>query len=267
MAAKLANLVNEHHPLSRGLVAFWAPVAGSVWPTTWKDSAGRNHLTGVSRAISAKGGLQFNGSSDAVSVANVPYYAEFTFSAWFRYDGVSSGSFRSIGSRINAFGSPADWFLYSTGGAMVVDIPWVAGAVVTGSTSLTVGQWFHAGLVRSGSTGNWTYKIFYNGAVDGTATGVTSNPDTANHKLWLAALDATNFTGCAYGGVTLHNRALADNDMRMLYLESLKGYPSLIQRYKLGAYDIIAGGGSPVGSLINKSRLLESVLHSSPLIA
>ncbi len=94
----------------------------------------------------------------------------YTLSAW------ANAATLINGDRIASHGSTGDvpgQFVFFIDGAtskLSVDIPFVAGNVVSGGTTLTTSTYFHVSLTKNGNV----YTVYLNGTSDGTATDATA---------------------------------------------------------------------------------------------
>ena len=190
------------HPLAIGLEEAW--VVGDSSGAEVLDSARGRRLAISSGAIvtADQGGLavQYLAATPIrrANRANVPYHAQTSFVA--RMQRITTGAAsKSVASHHTTDGSASDWYLYfNASDNLVIDIPWVLGSVVVGSTAVTNLAWRDVGFTRSGVTGDWTYKVFYEGIEDGSAT-TASNPNTSDHDMNMGNLSSGD-TGKNFGG-------------------------------------------------------------------
>jgi hypothetical protein len=140
-------------------------------------------------ALRGTGGLVTGG---ATSTRQTPHAPAVSAWAWVCLDSLATTNGSGLLAHHTSDGSPSDWFLYvASTGLVNVDIPWVAGGVVTGATALALGRWYLVGFTRTGASGSWTYQVWLNGRLDASAT-TGSNPNTGAQAFTLGHLSSTN---------------------------------------------------------------------------
>ncbi|MDA1169405.1 MAG: LamG domain-containing protein, partial [bacterium] len=183
--------------------------------------------------------LDFDGVDDHIPTQVIAATDEVTFTGWFNPRNVTSH--QSIGSDANSAGAVINFHMeVNSNGSL--GMLWGGGAPYLrpqGATTLSLNQWYHGAVVRSGSTGAWNYKIYLNGTQD--ASGTTSiNPGAAStftigrpgeysgqyfdgliddFRIYSRALSATEITALAAGthttvtwaGTTSTDYAIATN--------------------------------------------------------
>ena len=149
---------------------------------------------GESTAATARS-VDFDGSNDylytSTSHSDVSFgTGNFTIEFWFRYDGSSLTSTNDtlIDTRNGNSGGNADhgWNVFvRTNGhlAMFTNGSDGYGYAVESNTVLSVGQWYHAAITRSGDT----YRLFLNGDLDNTNTQSSSADAGSNFYIGYKA--------------------------------------------------------------------------------
>jgi len=92
---------------------------------------------------------------------------ELTASCWYKHATSNTGTLICVSTS----GSAVDFLLEVNRTAGKISALRASNsAVLSSATTLTVGQWYHVALVISGSSGNWTLKIYLDGALDVTGS-------------------------------------------------------------------------------------------------
>ena len=141
---------------------------------------------------------------------------EISVFAWIKTNSLSGTD--GVVMDLSSGGTQAQWGLEINRTAAKVSVLGNgSGAVLTGSTSLTTGTWFHIGFTRSGTASNWTYTIYVNGVSDGTIT-TTTNPDP---QQGAAIGRLGSYNGGYFDGdideVAIWNKALELADVQTIY--------------------------------------------------
>ena len=156
------------------------PFDGSNGATSTTDSSNTNNsvtfagTAQLSTAQSKFGGssLLLDGNSDYITISNSDLGfagATFTIEFWVYLNG-GLGSLKTFYSDYS--GSSSGVIIHKSTGNVVQAFLTGDGADITGTTTLTTGQWYHIAL--SGSDGS--YKLFLNGTQEGsTYTGSATN--------------------------------------------------------------------------------------------
>jgi hypothetical protein len=161
------------------------------------DATGKNDLETVGNAQisttqSKFGGssMSFDGTGDYLvapaSVLNNVFPADVTIECWVYFNSVANTPhIWNIGTattnRMTLYVTSSKFALYSDTGT--------GSNKITGTTTLSTGQWYYVAIVKSGST----FTLYVNGASEGTST-TTAYPNASN----LVALGFNNF-GSASG--------------------------------------------------------------------
>jgi hypothetical protein len=101
-----------------------------------------------------------------------------TISAWFKANSVASGTMQIVVNN-DSSGNVQDYTFEINRTAGRLATVWGNVLILTGSTALSTGRWYHACVVRTGAPGAWTVTLYLDGKVDGTTTAAT-NPNAVN---------------------------------------------------------------------------------------
>lgn len=143
--------------------------------------------TAVAGPASGLGAAQFTAAeSDYMQRASNAAFdvSAWTVEGWF-YMTVDSVYTAPFANRYPGNSTAGQWFVAradTNNTPLYADIPWVAGAVVTGGTNLADSTWYHVALTKSGNT----YTIYLNGASDGSASNASA--PTNSGPMTLGAL-------------------------------------------------------------------------------
>ena len=169
--------------------------------------------------------MAFDGTDDHVNLGSpseLNLTGEMSIFAWIKTNSLSGTD--GVVVDLSSGGTQAQWGLEINRTAAKVSVLGNgSGAVLTGSTSLTTGNWFHIGFTRSGTASNWTYTIYVNGVSDGTVTTAT-NPD-AQQGAAIGRLGLYN--GGYFNGeideVAIFNYAVGSADISKIYNATSSG--------------------------------------------
>lgn len=131
--------------------------------------------TAVAGPASGLGAAQFTAAEqDYMQRASNAAFdvSAWTVEGWFYVSGTSAFT-AAFANRYPGNGTAGQWMFARAVAAtnpMYLDIPWVAGAVVTGSTNLSNSTWYHVAITKSSNT----YTVYLNGASDGSATNASA---------------------------------------------------------------------------------------------
>ena len=205
--------------LWKGCVGAWAPCLG-VSGLTLRDQSGFNRHGTLTNgptwaASSGKYALSFDGSDDYVPTRIITATNQVTFAGWFRPNNVVT--YQSICSDANSAGAIINFHMeINLNGKL--GLLWGASPYERpeGSTLLSNQVWYHGAVMRSGSSGAWTYKIYLNGKDDGS--GSTSvNPGAASTFTIGRPGDAsTQYLNATLDDIRIYNRALSPQEIRTL---------------------------------------------------
>ncbi|MBR1266919.1 VCBS repeat-containing protein [Bradyrhizobium sp. AUGA SZCCT0222] len=179
---------------------------------------GATHVPGVTGNA-----LQFNGSSDYVSVPDSPEWnlgSEFTIEFWANFNSVPDGSQGDgqggvpIGQDEGG-GSQNKWFfeVFSGGiGFHVNTTPAGEHFFIAAPFEPTPGQWYAFALTKSGSS----YQFYVDGQLVGSAEATLAIPDVAAPLMIGRSEEAFYFDG-QLDGVAIHHRALSQAEVQQGY--------------------------------------------------
>ena len=189
-----------------------------------KSGNGKNGtMTNISTTTSPVKGkigqaLDFDGANDYVELGTgLDMNGEMTVSLWISPDIIGVGVSEIIANN-NAAGNQQDYNLELNRTAGKLSSVWGSTVIITGNTTLSVNTWHHAVLVRSGSSGNWTAKIYLDGREDNSATtAVNPNGSNENTTIGRAGADPLAYFNGKIDDVRIYNRALSANEVPFLY--------------------------------------------------
>lgn len=203
------------------LVAYWRMNEGSG-PSTF-DSSGFNNTGGITSAIWTTGisgsGLQFDGVVSVGSPPALDFPGPMSFFAWARFGTVQGGQYgrypigQCVSTTLGQFGMTVGRLDTNK-----LTVGWGAVEIINSTPTLVTGQWYFIGFTRSGSSGNWTARIYINGAPNQTVSGIGTNPGL---QMPLSLGRCGTFNTLYFNGildeVRLYNRALNDAEVMNLY--------------------------------------------------
>ena len=195
---------------------------GLVYTSTGDRSGRVNTGTLIQGPTSVTGklgqALNFNGSTqyvDAGTGISVP--GEVTAAAWIKLSSTAGGTAIVIVTGTCCSGQLGLEVNRTAGKLASITRDFSTGIVVTGSTTLTTGIWYHVASVISGSTGAWTHTLYVNGISDGSATSsinAAAGPFTTN--IGRLTNGVFYFPG-SIDDVRAYNRALSAAEVFKLY--------------------------------------------------
>src|SRR3989338_5806271 len=189
-----------------------------------KSGNGKNGtMTNISTTTSPVKGkigqaLDFDGANDYVELGTgLDMNGEMTVSLWISPDIIGVGVSEIIANN-NAAGNQQDYNLELNRTAGKLSSVWGSTVIITGNTSLSANTWHHAVLVRSGSSGDWTAKIYLDGREDNSATtAVNPNGSNENTTVGRAGADPCCHFNGKIDDVRIYNRAISADEVRGLY--------------------------------------------------
>ena len=211
--------------LISGLVGHWTFDGQDMAGERAYDRSGQNNTgtltNGPTRAIGKIGqALNFDGVNDDVSTNNtVDLPGEMSVFAWIKSNTVQTDAF---GDYIVASNNEAQFTLahdtYVGGG--ILEARWNNERISSCEVgTITVGKWYHVGFTRTGSSGNWTCRVYINGALAKTGTGIATNPGVAGIVRIGSRQSGTYFLfDGLIDDVRIYNRALSEQEVKQLYL-------------------------------------------------
>jgi len=184
------------------------------------DTAWGNGVSGKYNAS-----LNFDGTDDWVDLGTgLDQNGEMTISAWINTNTITHPTYaHEIIANCNSGGAESDYILEINRTAGRVSGGWGNTIVATGNTALTTGTWHHAVMVRSGSTSNWTAKLYLNGKLDNS--GITAvNPNATNELTAIGRLGNAGIPSLYFNGqiddVKIFNYALTETQIKTMYNEN-----------------------------------------------
>jgi len=113
--------------------------------------------------------------------------ADWTAEAWVYLTSWPTGYGAAMVSNAEATSSAGHFMFYvNNAGKLSVDIPYVAGGVVTGATALSLNSWHHVAATKSGNT----YSVYLDGAGNGSASNGTA--PTTGCNLYIGNIGPAN---------------------------------------------------------------------------
>ena len=207
--------------LGEGLVGYWSFNGADMAADTAFDKSGQgNNGTLTNGPVPAIGkigqALNFDGVDDYVNVGTgLDQNGEVTVSAWFKTTTISGGARIIVANSNSSLGDYTLELNRTTGKLAAL---WDNTVILTGNTAVSVNTWYHAVMVRSGSSGNWTATLYLNGVSDGSAITAT-DPNGTNQKTYIGAIHPGTtflFSGLI-DEVRVYNRALTADEIKRLY--------------------------------------------------
>lgn len=258
----MVNPVNRLCPWNRGLVSWWLALPGTTGSARFMDIMNPgphgNHgtLTSMDPATDWKGTnrpggfgeLDYDGVNkhvDAGNPTNIQTIAdEITVSAWMNIGSTARGDAVSQWGSANqhfllTHGLPAgkaEFFISKTGGA----------AKTSGDSSQTIaaGEWHCL-------TGRYTgaaIEIYVDGELGSSTAESGAMHTTSSRNVTIGESGDDNYLG-QIDDVRIHNRALSANELKLMYLDSLKGYPDTLNWIEEPAVTFVAAVGGAVPAL------------------
>jgi hypothetical protein len=278
-----ANPVERAHPLNVGRVAWWLCLPGFMGGAKFRDLMSNpsyevgNHGTltnmvqgGASgwRGTNRPGGmgvLAFDGTDDYVRIpssASIKPTTAISLCGWFLVSAfVNSQKILALDYRANGTWSPP-YVAYSLntdeGGNRKASFPIViSGSLreISGSTTLTIGTWYHVAGVYDGVT----MKVYVNGRLDGTLSqtgtidyGTSLDLTIGRDSAYQAG--ATESMNGSLDDLSIWNRPLSPTEVASLYNLSLRAYPGVLRR--IGTTTFFGVKAASGGLLLARRRKL-----------
>lgn len=243
-------LLNKSHPLARGCVGFWLAVPGynGFGSNKWLDISGyglHGTLTDMDPAtawvgdgpVGGFGNIAFNGVDNQIDAGTTTLPStNHTIAAWV-YKRSGGDTFPMIVSRIVSGSDRLEFMLWSGGTQLNYG---VNGNNKTGSDSIGTDVWRHVVVTYDGVN----VRFYIDGVEDsGGPLSETLSPSNAQ---------PTNFGGrgksfnlnASISNVDMWRRVLSGREVRSLYLESLRGYPNLLNRVPRRTCSVPVAGGT-----------------------
>jgi hypothetical protein len=202
-----------NYTLTNNAAAEWSSSTPFGVNTTWTDLSGKgNHGTMVNAPTYASGSLEFNGTSQYVSIPNAAsnyINGQISIAAWVKPKDLSINSarqsilFKGIGFEIQG----KTLGFYAVSGGTKVSSP---------TFTMSDNIYFHAAVTLN-STGLVSFYI--NGALIGTAQGslinLTSQP--AHLNIASSSNSTTNLFKGSIANVLMYNKALSSDELATIY--------------------------------------------------
>lgn len=162
--------------------------------------------------------LSFNGIGNYVGVGDVSIPDNITVCLWFK----ANGDYTTPQAIVcNAQSSPTliqyGVFFANTNNK----IEWLHNGgmpFVTSNTSISDDDWHHVVITKAGSSGNWTVKIYIDGSLDKTTTGITLNSQTtANLSIGQMGSRNVQYFKGLIDEVAIYERALELPEIEEIY--------------------------------------------------
>lgn len=235
--------------LRAGLVGHWI---GGGSGLTWMDRSGYgNHGTLTNGPVWTLGprgtqaGMSFDGSDDFVGVGSgVVLSGQCTAAAWVCFRSLSSTGV--IFSNTTAGGSGLEFQFEAGRTSGKLSVVWDNAVIGYNTTTLSISQWYHVAIVRSGSAGSWTATFYLNGSKDGSAS-TASNPIASGVAYSIGRPGAFNaqYLNAITADVRAYNRALSAAEVALLASPS---FSPVIQPPRFSVGNIATGLVNLVGS-------------------
>ncbi|MCX6785826.1 MAG: DUF2341 domain-containing protein [Candidatus Komeilibacteria bacterium] len=137
--------------------------------------------------------LAFDGTDDYASIgSSLTVTGEATVSAWIRPNSTSAGAQVIIGDS-NSGNTTQQLSLQLNNTAGKISGKWGNSTIITSNTGLQAYQWYYVTLVRGGTTGAWTAKIYINGALDNMVTTATNPSAVSSWSIGRAGAAASGY--------------------------------------------------------------------------
>lgn len=220
--------------LWRGCIGAWAPCLGATG-LSLRDNSGRGKhgtLTNMDPATDwvardGKIALDFDGSSDMVSIQTTPLSGSKTTAFWVRPSAAISAVL--IG------GNNGGYFPYISGGSIYVSDEIIGYSGPISDTTTTIGIWYHYCFSSNGTT----VRVYKNGVDIG---GLDNRNPTTINTIGAYASSSLSFNG-AMDDIRFYNRALTPPEVSLL--ATRRGIAYELDR-KRRAYVVGVGGGATV---------------------
>ena len=175
------------------------------------------------RAVNSSGCVSFDGTDDLISFGTpsaLDLPGEVSLSLWVYTNTVAAQGYGAILFSSADVSSLQQWSTAINRTAGCVSFLWGNAVVLTSNPVIKAGVWTHVCFVRSGSSGNWTAKIYINGRLDSTAT-TTTNP-SAQQACWaghIAGSAAAKLNG-RLDELRAYNRELTEAEIQSIHRNS-----------------------------------------------
>ena len=212
--------VNLDNRFKNGLLGHWTTGAQG----RWLDRSGyANHGILTSGAYWTLGqdnkrdAVFFDGTNDYIDIgSSINASSTASIACWIKCNDVTTTRTIFSGGGNNGH---IQFEIGRTSGKL--SAVWSGAVILTGSTTLSSGNWYHVSLVRAGSfgpDGAWTINLYVNGQLDATTT-TASNPNTSAGLSYTIGCrsDRVNFYSGIIDDIRLYNRALSQAEVYGLF--------------------------------------------------
>lgn len=192
------------------------PGSGTVWNDISGTSNNGSLVNGPTFNSNNGGSIVFDGSNDYMSfninATNISFSGELTFNIWYKYlNGVGDTSLLEIGGNYNYWS--LYWDIADTLGYLSFSINGNYIFRVTSTTSTKTGAWCNS----CGTFSNGAAKIYTNGILDNTRTGLTLLNQTGILEGKIAKDNGSNIMGGNVSVAQIYNRALSAAEILQNY--------------------------------------------------
>jgi len=234
-AIVFGDAINRDHPLNRKLLWHFLSLPGSVVSNgvTWRSIA--RHPRWPSGTLTngptwsgithpgGRGSVKYDGTNDYVTIGDVPDLdglTDLTFALWLNLDDVSG--LHGIAGKYDTSGP----IMFSDGTSLAWQVGF-SGDRVTATSALTANKWYHV----IGTSLNSTMMVFLNGKqVGGTDTAATITNQASNLRIGLNNEGSVGRMKGHIDDVRIYNRGISATEAWNLYTESIRGYPTTLNR-------------------------------------
>ncbi len=217
--------------LTDGLMGYWT-FDGPHMLRNVADKSGQGNngfmqnftSTSTAQALGKTGqALKFDGVDDYVNVgapSPLNLTGEMTIATWVYIRNTSTE--QPIISYSNSVSNRHQWYLYTHNNKMGYIHGDSFSFTMAGDTTLSAGKWQHVAVVRTGTAGDWTVKMYTNGVLDKTSNTAV-NPSGTLVEVRLGSTGAglisgsTTYTSSTLDDTRIYNRALSTSEIASLY--------------------------------------------------
>jgi hypothetical protein len=159
--------------------------------------------------------MSFDGTDDYVPTRVIAATNEVTFAAWFSPRNVVN--YQTICSDSNSAGAIINFHMEVNPNGKL-GMLWGSNPYFRpqGATLLVVGQWYHGAVIRSGSSGAWSYRIHLNGKVDASGTTATNPGAASTFTIGRPGEYSGQYINALIDDARIYNRALSPDEIRTL---------------------------------------------------
>jgi hypothetical protein len=221
-------------------------------PLTWTSVAGTPTSTsGVSPVTKRRGGFgeaRCDGTNDHGLLADAPDLSptlgggvDGPFSVTFWANITNIAATQGLCSKWTNDGTNAEWLIFTDSSSLY----WVSyAAAADGSRgrgmTLTSGAhqatWLHIACTYTGSETDAGFKMYVNAVQTDSfdaGFGTYSGNTNGNHPVRVGSYNAGNYCAGIFDDIRIYRRELVPNEVRLLWTDSLLGYPTLLAQRPL----------------------------------